>query len=144
MVRKRTFDTWTLETVRYLGSNRPMKHGRTAIVNFLSRFGMSIAGFVATVTLTNLLGKETYGTYVVVISVLAWASIAGNLGLASALRKRVSESTEGDFIASGLAMQLVLYIVMASAIWVGRGPLNSYWASRQLTSSSRYWVFVCW
>lgn len=103
-----------------------MRHGRTAIVNFLSRFGMSIAGFVATVTLTNILGKETYGAYVVVISVLAWVSIAGNLGLAPALRKRLSESTEGDYIASGLVIQLALYVVVASVLWIGRAPLNEY------------------
>lgn len=103
-----------------------MKHGRTAIVNFLSRFGMTIAGFVATVTLTNLLGKDTYGAYVVVISVLAWVSIAGNLGIAPALRKRLSESTEGNFVVSGLGMQLVLYLVVASALWTVRGPLNTY------------------
>lgn len=103
-----------------------MKHGRTAIVNFLSRFGMSIAGFVATVTLTNILGKETYGTYVVVISVLAWVSIAGNMGLAPALRKRLSESTEGDLVSSGLSLQLALYVVVALFLWIGRGPLNAY------------------
>jgi O-antigen/teichoic acid export membrane protein len=103
-----------------------MKHGRTAIVNFLSRFSMSIAGFVATLTLTNILGKETYGTYVVVISVLSWAALSANLGVSLAVRKRVSESVEGDYVSAGAALQFGLYALVALGIWVGREPLNAY------------------
>ncbi|QLG63403.1 oligosaccharide flippase family protein [Halorarum salinum] len=96
------------------------------MVSFLSQFAMSISGFLATIVLTRTLGQEQYGAYVVVLSVLAWAAIAGNLGLTAAVRKRVSEATEGNFVVSGILAQIALYAIVAICLWFARPYLNSY------------------
>jgi O-antigen/teichoic acid export membrane protein len=96
------------------------------MVNFISKLVMSFSGFVATIVLTRTLGKEQYGTYVVVLSVLAWVAIAGNLGLTSAVRKRVSEATDGNFVVSGILSQLGLYALVAVCLWLARPWLNSF------------------
>lgn len=96
------------------------------MVNFLSKLVMSLSGFVATIVLTRTLGQEQYGTYVVVLSVLAWVAIAGNLGLGAAVRKRVSEATEGNYIVAGLISQFGLYAVVVVFLWFVRPYLNAY------------------
>lgn len=103
-----------------------MRYGRTSMVNFLSRLVMSFSGFVATIVLTNTLGRERYGTYVVVLSVLAWVAIAGNLGVTAAVKKRISESTDGNYLSAGIAVQFVLYAAVAVCLWVARPYLNGY------------------
>lgn len=87
---------------------------------------MSVSGFVATITLTRTLGQEQYGAYVVILSVLAWAAIAGNLGIQQAIRKRVSESDDRNYVAAGFAVQVGLYGAVASGLWIGRSHLNQF------------------
>lgn len=96
------------------------------MVDFLSRIGVSIAGFVATIVLTRTLGQEQYGTYVVVLSVLAWITIAGNLGLSQAIRKRVSETSDGNYVVAGAIAQFVLFGVVAICVWLIHPYLNDY------------------
>jgi O-antigen/teichoic acid export membrane protein len=96
------------------------------MVDFVAKLTMSFSGFIATIVLTRTLGQERYGAYVVVLSVLAWASIAGNLGLGAAVRKRVSEAREGNYIVAGLIAQFGLYAVVAVCLWFVRPYLNAY------------------
>lgn len=96
------------------------------MIDFLSKIAMSFSGFVATIVLTRTLGQERYGAYVVVISVLAWVAIAGNLGLSAAIKKRVSEADDGNYIISGAIVQVVLYAVVAVCLWLARPYLNEY------------------
>ncbi|MFC6613897.1 oligosaccharide flippase family protein [Halopenitus salinus] len=96
------------------------------MINFLSRVVMSVSGFVATIALTRTLGQERYGTYVVVLSVLAWVAIAGELGLPQAIRKRVSESDEGNYVVTGVLAQFGLFAVVAVCLWIARPYLNEF------------------
>lgn len=104
----------------------PMKYGRTSIIDFLSKIVMSLSGFVATIVLTRTLGQERYGAYVVVLSVLAWVTVAGNLGLSTAIKKRVSEADDGNYVISGAIVQVVLYAIVAVCLWLARPYLNAY------------------
>lgn len=103
-----------------------MRYGHTSVVSFISKLLVSFSGFFGTVVLTRFLGKEQYGTYVVVISVLAWAAVAGNLGISSAVKKRVSENDGVDYVVPGALSQLGLYVVVATIIWLIRPVLNDY------------------
>jgi O-antigen/teichoic acid export membrane protein len=103
-----------------------MRYGRTSMVSFLSKLLVSFSGFFGTVVLTRFLGKEQYGTYVVVISVLTWAAVAGNLGISSAVKKRVSENDGVDYVVPGAISQLVLYALVVAVLWVSRPILNDY------------------
>ena len=96
------------------------------MIDFLSKIVMSLSGFVATIVLTRSLGQERYGAYVVVISVLAWVAIAGNLGLSPAIKKRVSEADDGNYVVSGVIVQLILYAIVAICLWIARPYLNAY------------------
>jgi O-antigen/teichoic acid export membrane protein len=103
-----------------------MRYGRTSVVDFVSKLAMSFSGFVATIVLTRTLGQERYGAYVVVLSLLAWVAVAGNLGLGAAVRKRVSEATKGNYVVAGLIAQFGLYAVVAVCLWFARPYLNAY------------------
>lgn len=87
---------------------------------------MSLAGFIATIALTNTLGQERYGTYVVVVSVLAWVAVAGDLGITAAVKKRVSESTDGNYVFAGIFTQFALYAAVAVCLWILRPYLNEF------------------
>lgn len=91
---------------------------------------MSVSGFVATIALTRTLGQEQYGTYVVVLSVLAWAVMAGKFGLPQAIRKRVSEANEGNYVISGAIAQFGLYSVVGVCLWIARPYLNEFMGMR--------------
>ena len=103
-----------------------MRYGRTSIISFLSKLAVSFFGFFGTVVLARFLGRSRYGTYVVVMSVLAWAAVAGNLGISAAVRKRVSEQDGVDYVVPGILAQLALYIVVAVLLWVCHPVLNDY------------------
>lgn len=103
-----------------------MKYGRTSIVNFLSQLAMSVSGFVATIVLTRTLGQDQYGTYIVVLSVLSWVAIAGEFGLPQAIRKRVSEGNNGNYVVAGAVTQFALYGIVAISLWIARPYLNDF------------------
>lgn len=103
-----------------------MKYGRTSMVDFFSRIVMSFSGFIATIVLTRTLGQERYGAYVVVLSVLSWVAIAGKFGLPQAVRKRVSETEEGNYVVSGGLVQLALFSLVAVVLWIARPYLNDF------------------
>ena len=87
---------------------------------------MSFSGFVATIVLTRTLGQSRYGTYVVVLSVLAWTTMAAQLGLPQAIKKRISEVNEGNYVLSGAVAQFGLYGLLAVCLWVSRPYLNGF------------------
>lgn len=87
---------------------------------------MTLSGFVGTIVLTRTLGQDQYGTYVIVLSVLAWVLMAGKFGLPQAVRKRVSERTDGNYVVSGLIVQIVLYVIVAALLWLARPLLNDF------------------
>lgn len=103
-----------------------MRYGRTSMVHFLSRLVTSFSGFVATIILTRTLGQSRYGTYVVVLSVLAWTTMAAQLGLPQAIKKRISEVNEGNYVLSGAVAQFGLYGLLAVCLWVSRPYLNDF------------------
>ncbi|WP_235271312.1 polysaccharide biosynthesis C-terminal domain-containing protein [Halorubrum saccharovorum] len=96
------------------------------MVNFLSRVVMSFSGFVATIVLTRTLGQDRYGTYVVVLSVLAWTAMMAQFGIPMAIKKRISETTDGNYVLSGLAVQFGMYSVLAVCLWLARPFLNEF------------------
>jgi len=104
-----------------------MKLGQTSIVFFLSKFGSSIVGFVATLYIARMLGAETYGIYVLALTVLAWLKIAGNVGLSAAITKRISEGEDPDaYFVTGFVMMGAIFVLMAVVASLFQTPLESY------------------
>lgn len=104
-----------------------MKLGQTSVVYFFSKFGSSIAGFVATLYIARALGAEVYGIYALALAVLAWLKIGGKIGVSSAITKRVSEGEDPDaYLMTGLGMMAAIFTIAATAAVVLRNPLESY------------------
>ncbi len=104
-----------------------MKLGQTSLIFFLSKFGSSLIGFVATLYIARMLGAEVYGIYALALAVLAWLKIGGNVGLSSAITKRVSEGDEPDaYLVTGLSMMTAIFVLTALAVILLRGPIERY------------------
>lgn len=104
-----------------------MKLGQTSIVDFVSRFTASALGFVATVFIARLLGSETLGIYFLVLSTASWLAIAGDMGINSAVTKRISEGEqETEYAVAGAALIAALFLVITAAAFVFSDYLDSY------------------
>lgn len=96
-----------------------MKLGQTSAIHFLSRVVTTIAGFIANIYIARVVGAEVLGTYFLIVSVLAWVAIPSNMGLAGALKKRISESDlTGEYMAAGIVLQMILYGIAVLSLWV--------------------------
>lgn len=103
-----------------------MKSGRTSIINFISELSVVIIGFFATVVLTRTLGQDRYGIYVIIISVLSWAIVVGDPGISVAVKKRISEATDGNYVVAGITTQFCFYLLVVFGLWVFRNQINSF------------------
>lgn len=104
-----------------------MKLGQTSFVTFLSRIGVTVVGFVATVYLANILGAEVLGTYFLTISLLYWLLVFGDLGINSSIRKRLSESeSTAGVLTAGIISQIGLFALVAVILVSGSSYVNDY------------------
>jgi len=104
-----------------------MKKGQTSIVHFISRFGVSIAGFVTNLYVANKLGSEALGTYFLAISVVAWVALFGNLGIQESVKKRLSEvSWSWSHATTGIVIQTSLFFGVGILLIVFRNQINRY------------------
>ena len=108
-----------------------MKLGQTSVVHLVSRLGVSVVGFVATVYLARELGSETLGTYFLVVSVLYWFVVFGDFGTTAAVRKRLSErDSSGGILTAGIVLQAGLFLGASIVILIVRPVLNNYLDAR--------------
>lgn len=104
-----------------------MRIGQTSAVHFAAQLVTTVAGFAANVYFARILGSEVLGTYFLLLSVLAWLAIGGNLGVRSAVKKRLSETGGGDgYFSAGIGIQAVLFVSISVLVLVFEGPLNAY------------------
>ena len=82
-----------------------MRIGQTSFVVFVSKLVGSALGFLATIYFARVLGAEILGYYALVMALTAWFILAGRLGIAKAMAKRISE---GEEPAAYLAASAVL------------------------------------
>ncbi|WP_222917877.1 flippase [Natrinema sp. SYSU A 869] len=104
-----------------------MRLGQTSIIHFASRFSASLLGFLATIFIARYLGSETLGTYYLVLSTVAWLSIAVKMGVPSALTKRVSEGNdEAAYLIAGGTIVLGLFFAVSFFVLLFRNQVNTY------------------
>ncbi len=104
-----------------------MRLGQTSAITFVSQLVVSLAGFVATVYITRLLGPAVFGIYALFMAVFVWLKIIGNNGIRIALIKRLSESeSEGGYLSASLLVQVVVFVVLAVVIFLFRNLINAY------------------
>ncbi|EMA55911.1 lipopolysaccharide biosynthesis protein [Halococcus salifodinae] len=91
-----------------------MRIGQTSIIGFGSQIISTAVGFLATLAIVRVLGDDVFGTYTVVISVVVWFQIVGDLGVRKAVNKRLSEAGDDDaYLLAGATLQLAVFVVMA-------------------------------
>jgi len=96
-----------------------MRIGQTSFVLFTSKVLSSAAGFVATIFFARLLGAEVLGSYYLFLSIVAWLSLAGSIGIGSAITKRVSEGSDrGEYKLAGGAIICSMGIAIIGGLLV--------------------------
>ncbi|KOX92730.1 polysaccharide biosynthesis protein [Haloarcula rubripromontorii] len=95
-----------------------MRIGQTSFISFVSKGLSSAAGFIATILFARLLGAEILGKYYLLLSIVAWLSLLGSIGIGSAITKRVSEGTDtGEYkLAGGLTIAVIGGIIIVGLL----------------------------
>ena len=100
-----------------------MNIGQTSIVVFLSKLLGAALGFLATLIFARILGAEVIGLYALILTVVGWLTIAGQLGIGGAVKKRISEGEErGAYLTAATLFLLALATVVSVGV-VLAGPL---------------------
>jgi O-antigen/teichoic acid export membrane protein len=95
-----------------------MRIGQTSFISFVSKGLSSAAGFVATILFARSLGSEVLGRYYLLLSIVAWLSLIGSIGIGSAITKRVSEGTDiGEYkLGGGLVIASIGITIIAGLL----------------------------
>ncbi|WP_178917762.1 polysaccharide biosynthesis C-terminal domain-containing protein [Natronomonas gomsonensis] len=97
------------------------------MVVFLSRLLSSAIGFVATVIFARLLGAEVIGIYTLVITLVAWLSLGGRLGLGKAMKKRISEDeNRGEYLFAGIVAIGIMLMLLQVVVFTGQRYIETY------------------
>lgn len=104
-----------------------MKIGQTSIIVFLAKLIGAALGFLATLVFARVLGAEVLGLYALVLTVVGWLTIAGQLGVGGATTKRISEGEEqGAYLAAATIFILALATLVSVAVVLARPLLETY------------------
>ncbi|NUB93216.1 oligosaccharide flippase family protein [Haloterrigena sp. SYSU A121-1] len=104
-----------------------MRIGQTSFVVFASEFIGSALGFVATLYFARTLGATVLGHYALVLAIVAWLSLGGQLGISSAVVKRVSEGEEPSaYFTAGMTIVAMLGFVLSVGVLAFGTPVNAY------------------
>lgn len=101
-----------------------MVSDREAVYHFLSQVIRSIAGFIATLLIAQIMGADGLGVYVTAVALVFWLKIPVN-SVATAVSKRASEGRQGT-ITAGIVVNLCYAALASSAILVLQGYVNAY------------------
>lgn len=82
------------------------------------KIGVTIAGFASTIVFARVLGADVLGTYFLAIAVIGWLEFASELGVTTAIQKRVSEKDNpaAYFTAGGLVLAVTTVGVTAGLL----------------------------
>jgi len=105
----------------------PMRIGQTSFVVFASKLVGSALGFVATLYFARTLGAAVLGQYALVLALVAWLSLAGNLGVSSAIVKRMSEGTDPDaYLTAGATVIGAIGLGLSILLLLFADAVNAY------------------
>ncbi|OIB56010.1 polysaccharide biosynthesis C-terminal domain-containing protein [Natrialba sp. SSL1] len=104
-----------------------MRLGQTSIIYFVSKFLGASLGFLATVYFARVLGEDILGQYALVITLVTWFAIGGQVGFSGAITKRISEGEEAEeFVGAGLIVMGAMMTAVAVLVVVFREQVNAY------------------
>lgn len=116
-----------------------MRIGQTSAIVFLSKLVGSVLAFFATVYFARILGAEVLGYYALIITIAKWLRLSGDIGVASAVTKRISEGeSTSAYFTSGLIAVGILGLVTSAIVLLFRDQVNAYVG----TASAAYIVVI--
>lgn len=108
-----------------------MRIGQTSFVVFVSKLVGSVLGFAATLYFARTLGATVLGHYAIVLAVVAWLALGGQLGISSAVVKRISEGDEPSaHFTAGMIIVAVLGLVLTIGVLALHNVVNAYVGER--------------
>ncbi|MFP8958344.1 oligosaccharide flippase family protein [Natrialbaceae archaeon A-CW3] len=110
-----------------------MNIGKTSTVVFICKIIGSIFSFVAMIYFARLLGSGVIGQYSLILALVAWLQLIGKMGVATALKKRLSEGDDRpQFLTTGLLLIFVISIPVLITLFLLSNPLSSYMGASYL------------
>lgn len=104
-----------------------MRIGQKAGVVFVSKLFASVLGFITTIYFARVLGAEIIGFYTVTMSLVAWLKLGGNIGVSTAVTKRISEGRQqSEFFSAGWLVVSLFAIIFSTTIILFRQVVNNY------------------
>ncbi len=104
-----------------------MRIGQTSFVYFLSKIVVSVVGLLATLYFARKLGAGVLGVYFLILALVSWLKLAGEMGIGGALSKRISEGTEPNaYIVTGAIVVGTLTTAMLVGLAVFSPWIVSY------------------
>lgn len=104
-----------------------MRVGQTSFIVFIAKLLGSVLGFIATLTFARLLGAEIIGYYSIILAVVSWLKLGGNLGISGAVSKRISEDQDpNQHFTAGIITIAGFAAVITFAVVVLRDFIDAY------------------
>lgn len=104
-----------------------MRIGQTSIILSISKYFGSFIAFLTTIYFARTLGAGVLGYYSLILIVTKWFALSGEVGISSAINKRISEADEPEaYYSAGLLLGLGLSGALVVAIILLRESINSY------------------
>lgn len=104
-----------------------MRVGQTSVLLSVSKYFGSFIAFLTTIYFARALGAEVLGYYSLILIVMKWFALSGEIGISSAVNKRISEAEEPSaYYSAGLLLGVGLSVALLVVILVFREHINSY------------------
>ncbi|WP_081909154.1 flippase [Haloferax prahovense] len=100
---------------------------RSGIKLLVSKIGSSLVGFIGLSYFSKLSGGSILGPFFLIQAGLAITAIPADLGIRSAVEKRISEGQDpGVVLSSGILLKVILLCATGLVVFFFRSYINSY------------------
>lgn len=103
-----------------------MNIGRTATVHFSAKIVGLIVGFVGSIYFAREVGAAVLGMYFLVLAILTPLLKFGNIGVRTAVIKKLSEDGDSRYVSAGLLLQTIILLIFSLCIVVVQDHVNDY------------------
>lgn len=93
---------------------------------FIGQVGTAAVGIIAMVGFTRLLGASTFGAFLLYEGIVVLIAMFGDIGLAGAVEKRISDKNTDSPISTALTVQIVICCIIFITLLLASEWINSY------------------
>lgn len=103
-----------------------MNLSRTISIDFVSRLGRAVVALSAISVFISILGSDTFGRFVLFEAAVVVIGVGVDLGLGSAVQKRVSNHHLSSVVSTALGLKVIFLVVIGVALVAGRSILAQF------------------